>query len=258
VQAGISVGGWTDAMGDDMGMVRSALLGLAAAGALLLGAATASAEGLPDRIKDGSYRPTYRGMNWSGFYVGVQGGYGWGDTEHQESGVSTGTFDTSGGLVGVTWGTNWQRGNWVYGLEGDFSFSSIDGDFSPSPCDAIGPCFTDIRTLGTSRVRLGYAMDRSLFYVTGGLAYGNVRAGIGDADDDDETRFGWTLGGGIEWAFAPRWSLKAEYLHVDLGRLNYSIGDLSTIDVDVTADIVRVGINYNFGPEFWGDMFGRR
>jgi outer membrane immunogenic protein len=237
-----------------MGMVRSVLLGLVAAGALLLGAGTASAEGLPDRIKDGSYRPTYRGMNWSGFYVGVQGGYGWGDTEHHAAGISTGTFDTSGGLAGVTWGTNWQRGNWVYGLESDFSFSSIDGDSD----NCVTSCFTDIRTLSTSRVRLGYAMDRSLVYVTGGLAYGNVRAGIRDFFDDDETRFGWTLGAGIEWAFAPRWSLKAEYLHVDLGdRRNYSaLGE--SVDVDVTTDIVRVGINYNLGPEFWGDMFGRR
>ena len=235
-------------------MVRSALLGLAAAGALLFGAGTAGAEGLPDRIKDSPYRPN-SDMRWSGFYVGIQGGYGWGDTEHHQGGLSTGTFDISGGLAGVTWGTNWQRGNVVYGLESDFSFSSIDGDSADPVC--FSSCFTDIRTLSTSRVRLGYAMDRSLVYVTGGLAYGNVRAGIRDAVDDDETRFGWTLGAGIEWAFAPRWSLKAEYLHVDLGdRRNYSSG--GSVDVDITADIARVGLNYNLGPEFWGDMLGRR
>ena len=236
-------------------MVRSALLGLAAAGALLFGAGTAGAEGLPDRIKDSPYRPN-SDMRWSGFYVGIQGGYGWGDTEHHQGGLSTGTFDISGGLAGVTWGTNWQRGNVVYGLESDFSFSSIDGDTAVG-CGLGFTCFTDIRTLSTSRVRLGYAMDRSLVYVTGGLAYGNVRAGIRDAVDDDETRFGWTLGAGIEWAFAPRWSLKAEYLHVDLGdRRNYSSG--GSVDVDITADIARVGLNYNLGPEFWGDMLGRR
>ena len=235
-------------------MVRSALVGLAAVGALLLGIGTAGAEGLPDRIKDSPYRP-HGGMNWSGFYVGIQGGYGWGDSEHHAPGLSTGTFDTSGGLVGVTWGTNWQRGNWVYGLESDFSFSSIDGDIS----GCFLTCFTDIRTLGTTRVRLGYAMDRSLVYVTGGLAYGNVRAGMREISfEDDETRYGWALGGGVEWAFAPRWSLKAEYLHVDLGdRRNYSVFGTST-DVDITADIARVGLNYSFGPEFWGDMLGRR
>jgi outer membrane immunogenic protein len=234
-------------------MVRSALLGFVAAGGLLFGAGTAAAEGLPDRIKDGPYRPN-SDMRWSGFYVGIQGGYGWGDSEHHQGGASTGTFDISGGLAGVTWGTNWQRGNWVYGLESDFSFSSIDGDFTTPTC--LGTCFTDIRTLSTSRVRLGYAVDRSLFYATGGLAYGNVRAGR-EPFDDDETRFGWTVGAGIEWAFAPRWSLKAEYLHVDLGdRRNYSFG--GSVDVDITADIARVGLNYNLGPEFWGDMLGRR
>ena len=94
----------TGVIGDDMRMVRSALLGLVAASALAVGAGTASAEGMPG----GRYS-----MSWTGFYVGIQGGYGWGDTKHHDGGASTGTFDISGGLAGVTWGTNWQRGNVV-------------------------------------------------------------------------------------------------------------------------------------------------
>jgi opacity protein-like surface antigen len=72
------------------------------------------------RIKDAPYG----GINWAGFYVGIQGGYGWGDTSHNFSGLNAGEWDANGGVFGVTWGTNWQRGNWVYGFESDFSFSS--------------------------------------------------------------------------------------------------------------------------------------
>jgi len=77
-------------------------------------------------------------------------------------------------------------------------------------------------------------------------------------DEDKDTRFGWALGAGLEWAFAPRWSLRAEYLHVDLGDdHHYNAGAIRT-DVDVTADIVRVGVNYNLGPDFWRNMLGMR
>ncbi|MBX9592655.1 MAG: porin family protein [Hyphomonadaceae bacterium] len=235
-----------------MRKVRSALVALTATALVLVGAGSAGANG-PRSIKDSPYG----GANWAGFYVGVQGGYGWGDTQHfaPASGVRTGTQDINGGLFGATWGTNWQRGHWVYGFESDVSFSSLDGTFTAAPCGASG-CTTDLRNLSTSRVRLGYAMDNRLLYVTGGLAYGNVRAGDSTVRDD-ETRFGWALGAGIEWAFAPKWSLKAEYLRVDLGDSSLYT-NIVPVHVDLTADIVRVGVNYNLGPDFWSNMLGRR
>lgn len=232
-----------------MSKVRSALMALTAV--VLAGTGVANAGG-PRSIKD----DPYGGINWAGFYVGIQGGYGWGDTAHSIPGFSTPNGDMEGGLFGITWGTNWQRGNWVYGTESDFSFTSIDGD-APSGC-APGNCFTDIRNLSTSRARLGYAMDNRLIYVTGGLAYGTVRAGIHDSGiDDDKTRFGWALGAGLEWAFAPRWSLKVEYLHVDLGDRHHFDAGGDRVDVDVTADIARIGVNYNLGPDFWRNTLGR-
>lgn len=241
-------------IGGKMNKVRSALMALTAM--VLVGTVTADAGG-PRSIKD----DPHGGINWAGFYVGIQGGYGWGDTSHNFSGLNAGEWDTRGGVFGVSWGTNWQTGNWVYGFASDFSFSSIDGSFNGAGC-ATGVCFTDIRNLSTSRVRLGYAMDNRLIYVTGGLAYGTVHAGIrNSADEDKETRFGWALGAGLEWAFAPRWSLRAEYLHVDLGdRHHYEAGGLGFIptDVDLTADIVRVGVSYNLGPDFWRNMLGMR
>lgn len=164
----------------------------------------------------------------------------------------------NGGLFGVTLGMNWQRGNVVYGLEGDTSVSHLDAEFS------FMKIFTQVRNLSTARARLGYAADKSLIYVTGGFAYGNVRAGVHEPplpdtvfQTEERGRFGWVLGGGIEWAFAPRWSLKAEYLRVNFGAdMNYSAIVLvnppvrDRLSVDANADIVRVGLNYNFGPSF--------
>jgi outer membrane immunogenic protein len=201
------------------------------------------------------YNPA-NGTNWAGFYVGIQGGYAWGETQYSVPGFSTPQTDMNGGAFGVTWGTNWQSGKWVYGTESDFSFTDIDGGTS-SGCTPH--CFTDIRNLSTSRLRAGYAVDgNKLLYVTGGLAYGSVRAGIdGTALQDEKTRFGWTLGGGMEWALAPHWSLKAEYLHVDLGD-HHNFEEPRPVHVDVTADVVRVGLNYNLGPNFWRDILGMR
>lgn len=237
-----------------MAKVRSALIALAAIVGIGAGVVTAEAGG-PRSIKD---TPS-GGINWAGFYIGVQGGYGWGDTSHNFSGLNAGEWDTNGGLFGVTWGTNWQRGNWVYGFASDFSFSNVEGAFDGAGCNT-GACYTELRNLSTSRVRLGYATDNRLLYVTGGLAYGEVRAGVRNSTDrDDETRFGWALGAGLEWAFAPRWSLKAEYIHIDLGDSNiYLAGGAIPTSVDVTADVVRVGVNYNLGPDFWRNALGLR
>jgi outer membrane immunogenic protein len=229
-----------------MSKVRSALIALTA---LALATTSANAGG-PRSIKD----DPYSGINWSGFYVGIQGGYGWGDTDHLV--FTAPPQPMNGGLFGVTVGVNWQRGYVVYGLEGDFSVSDLEAEFSSFRA------FTQVRNLSTARARLGYAMDKALVYVTGGFAYGNVRAGVHedlvpsvDFQGDDRGRFGWTLGGGIEWAFAPRWSVKAEYLRVDLGAdINYSAVVLvnppvrDRVSVDAAADIVRIGLNYNFRP----------
>ena len=232
-----------------MNWLRSALVGVAATATLLVGTGSSYA--------GGPREDRYGGISWAGFFVGVQGGYAWGDTAHTAPSFATPIRDIEGGLFGITWGTNWQSGNWVYGTESDFSLSSVDGDVAPG-C-APGACFTEIRNLSTSRVRLGYAMDNRLVYVTGGLAYGTVRAGIhGTSAQDDETRFGWALGAGLEWAFAPRWSVKAEYMHIDLGDNRNYRTPTERVDVDVTADIFRVGVNYNLGPNFLGNLIGWR
>lgn len=230
-----------------MSKLRSALMALTV---LALASATAANAGGPRNVNE----DPRGGFNWSGFYAGIQGGYGWGDTDHLV--FTAPPHPMNGGLFGVAVGVNWQRGNVVYGLEGDFSVSDLEAEFSPFRA------FTQVRNVSTARARLGYAMDKTLVYVTGGFAYGNVRAGVREDlipgvafQSDDRGRFGWTLGGGIEWAFAPRWSLKAEYLRVDLGAdINYAAIVVAAppvrdrLSVDAVADIVRVGLNYNFRP----------
>lgn len=226
-----------------MSNVRSALVALTAMA--VVGATSANAGG-PRSVNEDP-----RGVfNWSGFYAGIQGGYGWGDTDHLV--FTAPPQPMNGGVFGVTLGVNWQRGSLVYGFEGDYSVSDLDAEFGPYRI------FTQVRNLSTARARLGYATDKALVYVTGGFAYGNVRAGVHDDSllpirfqTDDRGRFGWVLGGGIEWAFAPRWSLKAEYLHVDFGAdINYSavLPALDGLSVTAGADIVRIGLNYNFRP----------
>ena len=115
--------------------------------------------------------------NWTGFYVGINGGGGWGrSTQTDAAGVTSGSYNQSGGLVGGTVGYNWQMTNWVLGLEADWDWANIDGSTNPVVCAAPG-CFTDLRSIGTVRPRLGYAWDRWLVYVTGGLAWGDIKAG---------------------------------------------------------------------------------
>jgi outer membrane immunogenic protein len=184
----------------------------------------------------------YAPYNWTGFYVGINGGGGWGRSEWTNASGSTGGFDVSGGLVGGTIGYNWQLGQWVYGLEGDIDWSNIRGSTSSGICAGTS-CETKNDWLGTARMRIGYAFDRFLPYITGGLAVGDVKGSAAGFGSSTETNTGWTVGGGIEAVLAGPWTAKIEYLYVDLG--NASCCAVPT-NVDFHTNIVRGGINYRF------------
>src|SRR5262245_4141112 len=109
--------------------------------------------------------PVVRIFDWTGFYVGVNGGYGWG-TSRYEFPAATNRFDVSGGIAGGTVGYNYQVGQTVLGIEGDFDWQDVNGS---APCVA-GVCQTKSNWLATVRGRLGYAADRFMPYVTGGAA----------------------------------------------------------------------------------------
>ena len=221
-----------------MKRVFFALVGLAA----LTG--TAAAADLPPRPAPAPYYkapvaiPVY---NWTGFYIGINGGGGFGHSAWD----STGGFNTSGGLVGGTVGYNYQFGQGVVGLEGDIDWADING--TTNTACPFG-CKTSDHWLSTVRGRLGYAADRFMPFVTGGAAFGDIRASTPGFAGANQTNAGWTVGAGLEFAIAGNWTAKAEYLYVNLGKLNCGIacGALVTDNVSFTTNIVRAGVNYRF------------
>src|SRR5450631_2575773 len=181
--------------------------------------------------------------NWSGFYVGANGGGAWGTSNWD----STGGFNLSGGVIGGTAGVNWQLGHAVLGLEGDVDWSNLKGSSTSTLCPA--GCTTSNDWLATVRGRAGYAFDRFLPYVTGGLAVGDVKASTPAFSGATQTNAGWTAGGGVELALTNNWTAKAEYLHVDLGNMNcgFSCGVVANNNVSLKSDLVRGGVNFRFG-----------
>lgn len=188
------------------------------------------------------YAPVF---TWTGFYIGINGGYGWGKSDWDGF---LGNADPRGGLVGGTIGYNWQTGPWVFGLEGDVDWADLKGSFTNLACP-FG-CQTKVQWLATARGRVGYAWDRIMPYITGGLAVGEVQAnpGLGFLGAS-ETNAGWTIGAGVEAAITNNFTAKVEYLYVDLGDVNcgtLACGGVVPTNVDFTAHIVRGGVNFKF------------
>jgi outer membrane immunogenic protein len=172
--------------------------------------------------------PSY--ATWTGFYVGINGGYGFGSAD--TGGVS---FDPSGFLIGGTVGYNLQTGSWVWGLEGDFAYSAMKDDSTVAGAEIEIPWF------GTARGRIGYAGWGNLLpYITGGAAFAKMDIS-GPGGSESDTRIGWTVGAGLEYALFSNWSVKVEYLYADLGEFEFAGGN-----IDFNTHIVRGGINYRF------------
>lgn len=215
---------------------------LACVSVLALGGVAAAAD-LPPSPAPGPYykAPAYvQPFSWTGFYLGVNGGGAWGTSKW----TTPGSIDTSGGLVGGTIGYNYQMNQVVLGIEGDVDWADINGTVTNAVCP-FG-CKTSDTWLSTVRGRLGYAADRFMPYVTGGLAVGNIEASVPGFASTNTTNTGWTVGGGIEFAIAGHWSAKAEYLYVDLGNTNVPVTGAPTQNVTFTANVFRGGINYRF------------
>ena len=193
--------------------------------------------------------------NWTGFYIGVVGG--WGRSEQRwtaEGGVTTDNFRGDGGHIGVTTGSNWQAGSILFGLESDVSWSGIDAvNTTTGGCAVAAPCTADVRYFGTTRGRIGVIFNNFLIYGTGGVAYANIRnsqLALSPLAIATTTEFGWTGGGGIEVRFGSNWSAKAEYLHARFGETPFcpAAGCGVVVVSDYTRlHLVRAGLNYRFG-----------
>ncbi len=221
----------------------TAMLSIAAAGTAL--AADLPQPAPPPPQAPAAYIPTVAPVyNWGGIYLGINGGWAFGNSDWTGAAVPSGNFDLSGGVGGGTLGFNFQTDAFVFGVETDFDYSGVSGNGPSSFCTN---CFTSSSWIGTTRVRVGYAADRVLFYGTGGGAYGNVQAG-GLGVFDSNTEFGWTAGAGVEAAFADNWTARIEYLFVDLskGSFNVAGGTPTTQAVSFDESLVRAGVDFKF------------
>lgn len=219
-------------------------------------------------------------QDWSGFYAGVHGGYGWGDadTVANADGSLVGVpSDGDGILGGVQAGINFQSGTFVWGIEADISRADIEtsgfflGDPEPSflgPIQGASSVDGEIDWFGTLRLRAGVLVSPSaLIYATGGLAYGRVENAIGGdltflagpvtvplfVGNTQTWEAGWTIGGGGEFALSENVSLRGEYLYYDLGDTSYSATPLDPnvtsvrVKSENTGHIVRAALNFKLG-----------
>ena len=242
-----------------------------AIGALVTAPITAGAADLPSTKSAPAavYAPPI--FTWTGFYVGGSVGYGATNNTvtHYDAGSGCwwscgrlqGLRDVGQGVIGgLDAGYNYQIGSVVVGLETDISAQSGSGSFNTF-CQTSGYCdYTQrnrVSALGTVRGRVGYAFDRALLYVTGGLAYGHVSNYVKDNNDPgywngSKWRAGYTLGAGLEYAVTNNWSIKAEGLYYNLGRRTITFVDpASTTSLyparfKTTGVIARLGVNYKF------------
>lgn len=183
---------------------------------------------------------------WEGLYAGIHSGYLWGEPTVGD-GVTIASDDFDGFAGGVGGGYNHVFDQVLVGMEADVALSGADGTATST---TVGEGVNaDLDWLSTVRGRLGFVHDDLLFFATGGLAMGGLGAevfGSGPGYDLDETAFGYTIGGGIEWAVADRMTVKAEYLYVDLANEDLDVAVNGFDNVGLETSLVRLGVNWRF------------
>lgn len=189
-------------------------------------------------------------FTWTGFYAGLNFGYGLGKFDRAGGGVF-GKAD--GGVAGATLGYNYQVGQALFGLEGDYDWNGAKNTNSVAgrglglgAATATGK----VTDLLTARARLGYTVDRALLFVTGGYAGATVKTSVVDPTlpntfSSSDWRSGYALGGGLEYAFTQNISAKAEYLYTNLGSKTV-LASPWTAPVGVHQNLIRGGLNYRF------------
>jgi outer membrane immunogenic protein len=228
--------------------IRS-LLGVAAcSGAMTVSAQPADLSARQPSASSAAYAP--QAVNWAGFYIGAHLGGAWSDAEWTDpvSGLSNNLSD-AGVLGGAQLGFNYQFDAMVLGLEGDFSGTSL----STSATDAAGFVHST-STYWTSTVtgRLGYAINRALFFAKGGAAFADERdtvtSPLGIPSGTSTTQVGWIAGGGLEYAMDRNWSAKIEYDYLGFGSQSVPAAAPAGAPGSVGLNIQRViaGINYRF------------
>jgi outer membrane immunogenic protein len=201
--------------------------------AIVVGGGSAAAADLAVKAPPPGVAPVYL-SDWAGFYIGINGGYGWGETKFD---FFTGdNAKPKGGLVGGHAGYNWQYGSVVAGVEVDFDGADIK---------ATGPRAFEEKTneLASARARVGYVFFPNLLaYGTAGTGWGHTEFSFPSGTVSAANQFGWVAGTGLEYKLIEHVLLRAEYLHYDFAKTTFSPVD----NVKETIDVVRAGLSYKF------------
>jgi outer membrane immunogenic protein len=201
--------------------------------------------------------------DWSGLYIGANGGYGssrdcWNRVTPGTNALTPeGCHNATGGVAGGQIGYRWQIGTWVLGVEGQGDWAGLTG----SNVNTLNAAFNDrtqVNAFGLMTGQAGYAWNNALFYVKGGAAitadkYNEILTATGAAANGQETRWGGVIGAGVEYGFAPNWSAGVNYDHLFMGRTNVGFTDpatgalLNTQSITQNVDLVTARINYKWG-----------
>ncbi len=196
--------------------------------------------------------------DWSGFYIGINGGGGSSHATWDFVGVGReGSHDATGGTVGGQIGYRWQSGQWVFGVEGQGNWADFSGDNTSALFATRNR--TKIDAFGLITGQVGYAWNNVLVYVKGGAAVVSNKYEISSTagallSSSSDSRWGGTVGAGLEYGFAPNWSVGVEYNHIFLSDKDVTFAGFAgseRIRQDVDMGLVR--LNYKFG----GPMIGR-
>jgi outer membrane immunogenic protein len=193
--------------------------------------------------------------DWTGFYIGINGGGGFSHSSWSFDGVGDGSHDASGGTVGGQIGYRWQTGQIVWGVEGQGNWADLSGNHFGT----FGGLndHSKIDSFGLITGQVGYAINNVLLYVKGGAAVADVKHsvdnGVGFFASNSNTRWGGTVGAGVEFGFMPGWSVGFEYDHLFLGRDNFNVTPFDFVSVKQDVDLFTARLNYKFG----GPVIGR-
>ncbi len=213
---------------------------------------------MPAGLKDDAGGPApVANYNWTGLYAGWSTGALWGDQDFQYNVGNEAHPKHQGYLIGGQAGYNIQFGHTVLGIEADYNWSNADGGGRTgfNPFFSVGG---GIDSIGFLTGRIGYAHQRALYYVKGGLAFGEVEGFAKDNLDgarvipdpvlsSKEWQTGWAFGAGMEYAVSDRWTVRGEWMHYDLGDAVFPLQGTTEARVDTSGHLARIGINYQFG-----------
>ncbi|MBH0236953.1 porin family protein [Methylobrevis sp. L22] len=229
--------------------LRTLLLSMTAT-AMLAGTAHAA-----DVMSDSPFVPEaapYNGVyDWSGVYLGVQGGYGFGDSRIDDNGITglDASLDTDGWFAGGIVGYQYQWNSVVFGIEGEFNWSDFNETAEVQPGNFVG---NEVDWFASVNGKLGYALDRILIYGTAGVAFADISTnqrtpGLGASFSQSENYTGWTVGAGIDYAATENIIVGLQYRYYDFGSADYSaVAPFTPRDQDLDVHTISAHLTYKF------------